>query len=577
MLIEMIVHILRLKINLSRRFLFVLTINLLFGYSLTAQADSIDSGSVHQNTKLLDVPNYAEEIEETDETFSLPKIDTSPLISDSVTDATLHLIQVEFSGNTVFDDAELQVLAAPFIGKPVNANDLEQLSFIVSKHYNEAGYVNSGAILPEQDLLDGVLQIQIIEGKLTDIKVTGNGWLHPDYVRGRLQNNQVLNVNSLQEHYLMLINDPVIDKLNGSLKPTGTLGESQLDVEVTRARPFGMSVQGNNYRAPSIGAEQFIVNSWVRNLTRWGDTVDFSYGLSSGSDTYAGGISLPLNSAGSLFSFRFNLGNTSVIEEPLNSVDIRSKVENFSWTLSHPFYKSLDHTVVMGASFATRFNQTSLLGEDFSFVRGLTNGKSKVSVARIFQEYLGRFERHVFALRSTVNVGINSFNSTIQDNHNLPDSQYLSWLGQSQYAFKVLDNGAQFKARGTAQLTNDTLLAQERLSVGGVRTVRGYRQNELVRDQGYVGGIEFHYPIIGEVGGNDNKLVLIPFMDYGAAWNKGGPTKRLHSVGIGFHWQPIRYIKADFFYGHDISKARKKTEYNLQDSGIHFNLTVTSF
>ncbi len=558
------------KLKLLFTFKRFLLSTFIFSYSLTLQAES-----AHPNTQQpLPPPNY---LEDSDENFSLPPVETSPDTLDSANNGSLQLKQVKFIGNSVFDDAELQVLVAPYINKPVNSNDLEQLRFLVSQYYSQHGYVNSGALLPEQDLLDGILEIKIVEGRLTDIQISNNGRLHPDYIQGRLLDDQTLNVNALQERYLMLLNDPLIDKLNGTLKPTGVLGESKLDVAVTRARPYGISVQGNNYRAPSIGAEQFIAHAWVRNLSRWGDLIDFSFGLSEGSTTYAGGISLPLNSAGTLFDFHFDLGDTSVIEEPLNSIDIDSEVENFSWTLSHPFYKSLDHTVILGTSFATRRSQTTVFGNDFSFVDGLNSGRSRVSVIRVFQEYLGRYEHHAIVLRSTFNIGIDAFGSTIQANDGLADSEYLSWLGQFQYAYKVLDNGAQLKLRGTIQLSDEPLLSQERISIGGINNVRGYRENELVRDQGYTGSLEFHYPIIGQVAGNDHKLILIPFMDYGAAWNENEEADYLHSIGIGLHWQPIKYIKADFHYAHDLNHARDKTEYNLQDDGIHFNLTLSSF
>ncbi|MCH9699310.1 MAG: BamA/TamA family outer membrane protein [Gammaproteobacteria bacterium] len=558
-------------ITISQRLLFqrLLIASVLLCHSLWLFADS-----KHPNKQALTTPDYTED---SDQSFTLPPVDTSPLKLQSQAEPSIQIKQVEYIGNSVFTDSELQTLIAPYLNKPVTANDLGQLSFIVSQYYSQHGYVNSGAYLPEQDLLDGVLTIQIIEGRLTDIQVNGQGWLHPDYIRNRLLDNKPLNVNSLQERYLLLLNDPLISKLNGALKPTAKLGESQLDLSVTRAPSYGLSVSGNNYRAPSIGAEQFVAHGWARNLTRWGDLIDFSFGLSEGSKTYAGGLSLPLNSSGTLFDFHFDLGDTSVIEEPLNNANIDSEVENFSWTLSHPFYRSLDHTVILGTSFATRRNQTTLLGQDFSFVQGLDTGKTRVSVIRVFQEYLGRFEKHVFAFRSTFNIGIDALGSTIQSDDNLPDSEYFSWLGQFQYAFKVLENGAQIKTRGNVQLSDETLLPQERISIGGVSTVRGYRENELVRDQGFSVSLEFHYPLIGQVAGDGHKLVIIPFMDYGSAWNKDDNTDNLHSVGIGLHWQPIRYIQADFFYGYDIKKARDKSDYNLQDDGIHFNLTLSSF
>jgi len=547
----------------------LLILTLLSSNSLLVFADR-----VHPNNQPLKAPEYTDQTD-SDSGFRLPPVNSSdrPAQSNGA-DLNLQLKKINLTGNTVFTDQQLLGLVNSFLNKPIRVSDLEQISFIISQYYSRQGYVNSGAFLPEQNLLDGELTVQIIEGQLTSINIKGQGWLHPDYIRHRLMDDKPLNIQTLQERYLMLLNDPLIKRLKGNLQPTGVLGESLLDLTVTRNRPYGLSIQGNNYRAPSIGAEQFVASGWVRNLSRWGDLVDFSFAISEGSKSYTGGIQIPLNSQGTLFDFHFNLGNSAIIEEPLSNIDIKSEVENFSWTLSHPVYQSLNHTVSLGLSFASRGTLTTSLGEPFPFSDA--PAKNRVSVVRIFQEYLGRFENHVFALRSTFNVGVDAFNSTIQANGK-PDSEFFSWLGQLQYAFKALDNGAQLKVRGVAQFSNETLLSQERLSVGGINNVRGYRQNELVRDQGYTGSLEFHYPLIGQVTGKAHKLVIIPFMDYGAAWNVGGPTDYLHSVGIGLHWQPIQYIQADFYYGYALQQARPKTQYNLQDDGLYFNVTLSSF
>ena len=90
--------------------------------------------------------------------------------------------------------------------------------------------------------------------------------------------------------------------------------------------------------------------------------------------------------------------------------------------------------------------------------------------------------------------------------------------------------------------------------MGGVGTVRGYRENHLVRDEGYSLSLEFRYPIIGE---NDpstrHRFTLIPFMDYGEAWNLDGGSEALHSAGIGFNWE-FRPLYAEFYYGYAINR-----------------------
>jgi hemolysin activation/secretion protein len=73
-------------------------------------------------------------------------------------------------------------------------------------------------------------------------------------------------------------------------------------------------------------------------------------------------------------------------------------------------------------------------------------------------------------------------------------------------------------AKVNTQLTPDSLLSLEKISIGGVDTVRGYRQNQLVADNGVVGGVEVRIPLTSNV----QTLQLIPFVDIGTAWNNRG-------------------------------------------------------
>jgi len=95
-----------------------------------------------------------------------------------------------------------------------------------------------------------------------------------------------------------------------------------------------------------------------------------------------------------------------------------------------------------------------------------------------------------------------------------PSSEFFIWLGQAQYAWRMLDDGTQLVLRGNAQFSDSPLLPLERIAVGGFNTVRGYRENQLVRDDGFSISTEFHYPLIGGDIHSAHKLTLASFMDY---------------------------------------------------------------
>ncbi|MFA6498544.1 MAG: ShlB/FhaC/HecB family hemolysin secretion/activation protein, partial [Desulfurivibrionaceae bacterium] len=234
----------------------------------------------------------------------------------------------------------------------------------------------------------------------------------------------------------------------------------------------------------------------------------------------------------------------------------------------------------LGLTLANRESKTWLLGEPFSFSQGVEDGESRVTVLRFFQSWLDRTPSSALALRSTFNFGLNMFDATIQDG-DVPDGRFMAWLGQAQYAHRLGERFGQIILRGDVQLSNDTLLALEQFALGGAGSVRGYRENELVRDNGYVLSAEWRYPLIQrqEAGSQMDILQGGPFMDFGMAWNndESAGDNTLHSVGLGLLWTPNKQFSVELYWAHNIKAATVKEEYDLQDDGIHFLLRYNVF
>ena len=305
--------------------------------------------------------------------------------------------------------------------------------------------------------------------------------------------------------------------------------------------------------------------------------------MSAGSVSGSGGFSIPVTRYNTELFVRGSYNHAEIIEKPLDELKIRNKFWNVQLGFNQPVYRSLKRSFIVGMRFEFKKNSNTLDGKPFSFSQGEDDGISKVSVLRFTQDYIERSSRQVFAFRSTFSLGIDLFDST-QHAHGIADSDYFAWLGQLQYAWQVMDNGAQLLFRGNVQLSSDHLLPLEQFALGGAHSVRGYRENEVVTDQGFDLSIEFRYPLIGGSGyftnpGFPGNLYVIPFMDYGGAWNVNNSKQieLLHSVGAGLRWNPVSWVSAEIYYAHDLNTARKKTSYDLQDSGVFFNVTFFSF
>ena len=187
----------------------------------------------------------------------------------SPTGIILFVERIAISGNTAVRDEELAAIAAPYEGRKIDSSELEALRRALTRHYVDKGYVNSGAIIPDQEVKDGVVRLEIVEGELTNIVVSGLGRLRDEYVLGRVElgAGPPLNVNELQGRLQILLQDPLIERLNARLGPGVRPGQRELELEVERARPWDFGLAVANNRSPSVGAIHGGVFGTARNLT----------------------------------------------------------------------------------------------------------------------------------------------------------------------------------------------------------------------------------------------------------------------------------------------------------------------
>jgi hemolysin activation/secretion protein len=184
----------------------------------------------------------------------------------------------------------------------------------------------------------------------------------------------------------------------------------------------------------------------------------------------------------------------------------------------------------------------------------------------------------VLAVRSVFSVGINAFGATISDTGT--DGRFFSWLGQIQWIRQLTESGLQMVFRTDIQLANDSLLPMERFSIGGMNSVRGYRENQLVRDNGVASSFELRIPIIY----NRQREVVVqfaPFTDVGWSWNTKKETPspwpvNISSLGAGIRWAISRKANFVIYAGYPLRKIHNLSN-DLQDEGIHFQLSWQVF
>ena len=197
---------------------------------------------------------------------------------------------------------------------------------------------------------------------------------------------------------------------------------------------------------------------------------------------------------------------------------------------------------------------------------------------RLAGDWVRRTRDQVIAARSTLSIGLNAFNAT--SNETGPSAEFSALLLQFQTARRFASTGIQAVFRADTQLTHHQLLPLEQFAVGGALSVRGYRENQLVRDWGYSGSLELRFPLPVLLGrGDQPTLYVAPFVDVGGGWNNGRPTpkpRNIASTGVGLRWDPNEKVHAQLYWGLPLVNVDNPNN-SLQDSGIHFLFRANLF
>jgi hemolysin activation/secretion protein len=483
---------------------------------------------------------------------------------------------IKLSGNRAFSIDQLRTVTTPYEKRSIDNRDLQQLRYDLTRYYVDRGYINSGAIIPDQSLKDGVLEFQIIEGTLTGITIVGQSHFNENYLRKRIELGAEgsLQMDRLQEQLLLLLEHPLIERLNSQLKPGLKPGQAVLETRVTERTPYQLGLVFDNQIAPSVGGYEGTVFAGHRNLLGWGDQLAGQARFAAGLVSYGIDYSLPINRHDTTLHGWYSHFDANIVEKPFNEIDVESTSESYGLTLSHPIYRKPGENVSVSLTAERRRSQTFLLGHPFSFSDGVQDGKSSITVLRFGQQWYRRRTDQVLALRSSFNVGIDALDATI--NREGPDGRFFSWLGQVQWARRF--DFAQIIFRTDVQVANDALLPLEKFQIGGANSVRGYRENQIVRDWGFSSSLEYRHPLLAEFFG-EGKFFVAPFVDVGGAWNVGQPTPNpqvLVSVGLGMIWDPDPRLHTHLYWGKPLVDVGNPNE-DPQDFGLHFKVVGQLF
>lgn len=484
---------------------------------------------------------------------------------DTSTSKKIFVHQFQLIGNTVFTTKVLKALIHDYENREITPEELQTIKNKLTQYYLDHGYRNARTLIPDQTIHNGIITLEIVERDLLVKEVKGSRHLR-DYAITR------------QMQFPRLWCEPITYRL----RPTFRGDEELQQVYEEETRPYLFNFNFNNHRSPIYGAYRGELSFVDYNLLGMNDVVNLCYGRTEGIEDYSVDYNIPLFSRNTTLATSFADSESTVVTEPFKQLDIMYKHKYMSLSLRHLFYKTDNQSLILFSNLQKLESRSYLLGGPYPFSSGtIPDGESVTTSFNVGNKWLyvnpQRFIQTSFAL----NFGLDTLDSTINEDGS-PDSKFFIVSGALRWTeyLHALDSHLSFYT--SIYYANEALLPNEKSTLGGHDKVRGYRENLLARDRTVLASLEWWLPMthwrlptLSKVP-EDGMVYLIPFFDYGWGQNAGTETlqpNHLSSIGLGLRWLPSETIHADLFWGKALRNVEAVEDDDLQDEGIHFELT----
>jgi hemolysin activation/secretion protein len=389
-----------------------------------------------------------------------------------------------FSGNTVYSERTLKRLVERFLDLQLNLYDLTRAADVVTQLYRDEGYLIARAVIPAQKVEQGIVHIEIIEGRVGRVIFEGNR----RYSRAALQRRMpglapgVLITSGAMEHDLLLLNDLPGLTARATLEPGKEFGTTDIRIRVEE-KTFSGYVQPNNQGRKEIGQWRTDGGVNVNNMLGFGDQLSFQ-GIVSQSNLmhYSRlGYSIPLTAQGTRLELGYAATDYSLAGD-LAVLDIEGDVRSREISVVHPYLRSRSQNLSFNLGYrTTRLRQRALGVEISDNSIGLYNPGVRysqigadASVSTLSTQFYTNFRTNTSGTRQ--------------------DAEQLKVELEGTH-LRGLNRNWDLYLRGLVVQSHEPLADSEKFALGGPGNVRGYRSSELRGDKGWLATVELRRQI----------------------------------------------------------------------------------
>lgn len=404
------------------------------------------------------------------------------------------ILEFDIGGNTVLASGSIENAVYPHLGYDKGIADVESARAALEKVYQDNGYLSVTVSIPEQPVTQGVIRLQVTEGTVEKLLVSGNQYISRSDVRAQvptLAAGTVPHFPSMQEE-LGGLGRSADRRVTPLLRPGKFPGQLEVELAVEDQPPFHGSLELNNRQSPDTTSTRLETSLRYDNLFQKQHSLGLTYIVAPQRidemnvlvASYQAPLSKTLSLSSSLLQSNSDIatagdsgviGKGTIFNMRLNKTlpglsDAPTFFHSLSFGFDHKDFKETQNTfgadtknapltyTPLAAQYAYgTFSESGDLFGTVSFIAGLRGDQKIVNCSGVM---LDQFDCRRFGAQENFSL----VRADLSYSH-----RFVGW---------------EVSARGDMQLTTQPLVSNEQILAGGIDSVRGYYEGEAAGDTG---------------------------------------------------------------------------------------------
>jgi hemolysin activation/secretion protein len=416
---------------------------------------------------------------------------------------------------------KLQALLAPYVGRELSFAEIQAAALRITEYYNDEGYFLARAVVPRQEVADGVVAILVNEGRLDTkepVQINGKGlrmnsFCARSFVACSLGGS--IHRPSLERGILNLNDNPGITS-TAELQPGSDPGTTMIAVDTVEGPLFNGALSTDNGGGRYVGSWRTIGTVNINDPIRYGDQISLT-GIAATGEVFRMGriaYSFPICFSGLRGSVAYTALYFELGKEFMTDPASFGMARNLALSLRYPLIRNAGSALFIGGGYDWK----SATNEN----RGIQTNDKRIDAynvnltwQRTDKLFGGAFTQlHLGASQGRLDLSGNG--SDLQADQNAGGAHtngiYRKFIWQAIRIQRITEPlSIQFSADG--QFARKNLDGAEKMSLGGPAGVRSYPSGEASGDEGAKLGIDVRYAVF--TGTFFGDIVPSLFYDYG--------------------------------------------------------------